>query len=236
MRRRALLRTLACLSFVLLVTLGSLLYLIRREPPIYRQVRLPAESERRKLSGQFESGVERLMDSASNNAEDRWAETFTAEQMNSYFVEDFVRVPPFKLPSAVSSPRVHIEPGCLQLAFRYGRGFWTSVVTVDLNVWLVANEPNVIAVELTALHAGALPVSMQSVLERIAEAAHQWDVDVTWYRHEGNPVALVRFQPDRPNPAVVLQRLELEHGKVTIEGKSAEPAPLKAVLSMADQD
>src|SRR5262245_31553764 len=232
MLRRALLRTLVCLSFVLIIAFGSLLLLVRREPAMYRQVKLPEEPERRKLSGEFASGVQRLMDSVGNNAEDRWAETFTAEQMNSYFVEDFVRVRPFKLPSGISSPRIQIEPGGLQLAFRYGRGFWNSVVTVDLSVWLVADEPNVIAVELTGLHAGAMPVSMQSVLEQIAEAAHHWNIDVTWYRHEGNPVALVRFQPDRPNPTVVLQRLELDHGKVIIEGKSTEP--MKGVLSMIE--
>jgi hypothetical protein len=46
---------------------------------------------------------------------------------------------------------------------------------------------------------------------------------VNWYRHDGNPVALVRFQPDRPNPSVVLQRLELQDGRIVVEGKSTEP-------------
>lgn len=232
MRRRALLRTLAALLLLLAGAGGVLIGLIRREPASYREVQLPDEPQRRKLSGEFASGVQQLLDSIVNNTEERWEKTFTAEQMNSYFVEDFVRVRPFKLPEGIHSPRVCIEPGKLQLAFRYGRGFWNSVVSVDMSVWLVANEANLVAVEVTGLHAGALPISMQSIQEQIAEAARQWNVDVTWYRHEGNPVALVRFQPDRPNPTVLLQRLELQTGRVVIEGKSTEGAPLKSMLSM----
>lgn len=236
MRRRALLQTLAALSLLSIGIGGTLVYLVRREPASYREVQIPDEPQRRKLSGDFASGVQQLLDSIGNNAEARWEKTFTAEQMNSYFVEDFVRVRPFKLPAGINSPRVRIEPGKLELAFRYGRGFWNSIISVDLSIWLVANEANLVAVEVTGLHAGALPISLQSIQEQIAESARQWNVDVTWYRHEGNPVALVRFQPDRPNPTVLLQRLELQSGRVVIEGKSTEGAPLKAMLSMKDRD
>ena len=236
MRRQALLRTLASLGLLALVTFGTLIYLVRREPAAFRHIELPEEPERRKLAGEFASGVGRLMDSIGNRADDRWTETFTAEQMNCYFVEDFVRVRPFKMSEEVHSPRVRIEPGLLKLAFRYGHGFWTSMVTVDLKVWLVANEPNVVGVELQAIHAGALPVSMQSVLEQIAEAARQWNIEVTWYRHDGNPAALVRFQPDRPNPSVVLQRIDLQEGRIVIEGKSTDAAPLKSFLSLNGHD
>ena len=236
MRRLTVMRTMAALVLLLGCIGGSLVYLVRREPASYREIQIPDEPQRRKLSGDFASGVQQLLDSIGNNAEDRWEKTFTAEQMNSYFVEDFVRVRPFKLPEGINSPRVCIEPGKLQLAFRYGRGFWNSVISVDMNIWLVANEANLVAVELSSLRAGALPISMQSIQEQIAEAARQWNVDVTWYRHEGNPVALVRFQPDRPNPTVLLQRLELQSGRVVIEGKSTDGAPLKSMLSMKERD
>lgn len=223
MRRRPFARALLCLGLILTVALGVAGYLLRREPAGYRDIAIPQGPERARLAGEFSSKVQQLVDTVSTNADDRWAETFTADQMNCYFAEDFERVRPFRIPEGVHSPRVSIGPSQIRLAFRYGHDFFSSVVTVDLNVWLVANEANVVAVEVASVHAGALPVSVQSVLERIAEAARERNLEVNWYRHNGNPVALVRFQPDRPNPSVVLQRLELQEGRIIIEGKSTEP-------------
>ncbi len=223
MRRRSFARALVCLVLLLAAGLAIAGHLLRREPAGYREIAIPEGPERAKLAGEFSSNVQRLMDTITSNTDDRWAESFTAEQMNCYFAHDFERVRPFHLPDGVHSPRVSIRPNQLRLAFRYGHDFFSSVVTVDLNVWLVANEANVVAVEVAGLHAGAMPVTMQSMLERIAEIGRQWNCEVNWYRHDGNPVALVRFQPDRPNPTVVLQRLELQDGKIFVEGKSTEP-------------
>ena len=132
MRRRAFLRTLAALGLLLVGVSGVMLYLVRREPASYRQVQLPDEPLRRKLSGDFVSGVQQLLDSIGNNADDRWEKTFTTDQMNSYFSEDFGASRPVKLPVGIHSPRIQIEPGRLQLAFRYGHGFWSSVISVHL--------------------------------------------------------------------------------------------------------
>lgn len=233
MRRQGLLRILLSLCFLALAILGLAVRMVRHEPQVFAGIALPPEPERRKLSGEFTSNVQRLVDSIGTAVEDQWAETFTVDQMNSYFAEDFIRVRPLKLPEGIHSPRVLIEPGRIQLAFRYGHGFWSSVITIDMNAWLVAHEPNVMAVELLGVHAGAVPFSMQAMLERVAEGARRLNLDVTWYRHNGHPTALVRFQPDRPNPSVVLQRLELQQGQILIEGKSTERAPMKAILSMA---
>jgi len=234
MRRRSFARTLICVSLVLTSALGVGGYLLRREPESYRDIVVPDGPERARLSGDFSSGVQRLVDTITSNTDDRWSESFTAEQMNCYFAHDFERVRPFRLPDGIHSPRVSIRPNQLRLAFRYGHDVFSSVVTVDLNVWLVANEANVVAVEVAGLHAGVMPVTMQSMLERIAEIGRQVNLEVNWYRHEGNPVALVRFQPDRPNPSVVLQRLELQDGKIFIEGKSTEPVPIRNMLSQRD--
>jgi hypothetical protein len=230
MRRRALVRTIACLCLFLAAGAGLLTWLLRREPASYRAIVVPEGAERRQLSGEFS----RQMLAISTSTDGPWSETFTARQMNSYFEEDFRRDKPFKLPAGLNSPRIAIKPGLLQLAFRYGDGFWSSVVRVDLNVWLVANEPNVVAVELKALHAGALPVSMQSLLEQIADNARRWNLDVNWYRHGDHPVAIVRFQTDRPSPSVLLQRLELQDGSIVIAGKATDPAPFKSMISMTE--
>ena len=234
MRRRALFRTFACLGLVVVCGLGLLAFLLRHEPAGYRDIPVPDGTERHKLSGEFSNGVQRLIEDLGSRADDRWKEEFTADQVNSYFEEDFLRLRPFKLPEGVHSPRISIKPGNLRLAFRYGHDVWSSIVTVDMNMWLVANEANVVSVEVLGIHAGAMPVSTQSVLEQVSEQARRLNAEVNWYRHDGHPVAVVRFQPDQPNPVVQLQRIELQEGKLVIEGKSTEPIPFRSMLSMND--
>jgi hypothetical protein len=234
MRRRALLRALGCVGLLLAIGASLLLALLRREPDLYRQTDIPEGPQRAELSKRFASQAQNLL-TVGFSGDGAWSEEFTAEQINSYFAEDFVRVKPFKLPQNVNSPRIAIKPGLLEIGFRYGHGFWSTVVTADLNIWLAANEPNVVVVELLDIKAGALPVSMQSILEQIADNARRWNLDVNWYRHNDRPVALVRIQPDRTIPTVLLQRIELKDGTISIGGNSTEGGgTIKSFLSMSN--
>jgi hypothetical protein len=234
MRRRALRRSLACLVLILLIGAGLAACLVLRVPPAYARVAVPSGLERRKMSGEFVSGVNGVIATVRRNDDSQWQESFSADQMNCYFEEDFLRATPFRLPKGIHSPRVRIDDDHFTFAFQYGHGFWSTVVTIDTKMWLVPGERNVVAVEFQGLQAGAIPISMQSFLEQISENARQFAVEVVWYRHGSNPVALVRFQADRENPTVVLQKWELQEGKLVIAGKSNEAAPLRTMLSMAN--
>jgi len=230
MRRRALLRLFFVLASLLSIVAAVLGKMVLHEPATYGAISVPTGQERRNLSGQFYSSVWHMMDSVRNPNEEQWGATFSADQINSYFEEDFIRARPFRLPEEIHSPRVQIEPNRLCLAFRYGQGFWSSVVTLELNAWLVANEPNAVAVEVLGFHAGSLPCSTQSLLERVADTARQWNVEVTWYRYRGHPVALLRLPSDQPNPSILLQRLEFQEGKIEIAGRSTEGTPLRNMV------
>jgi hypothetical protein len=205
--------------------LGLLGILLRREPEQYRNIAVPEGEARKHLSKLFASHAQDLI-TIGLSADELWSEEFSADQINSYFAEDFIRVKPFKLPDGINSPRIAIEPGRLRFGFRYGTGWFSSVITVDLNCWLPATETNVVAIELLEIHAGALPFSMQSVLEQMADNARRWNLDVNWYRHANHPVALVRIQPDRPNPTILLQHLELKDGSIVIGGTSNRGASI----------
>jgi hypothetical protein len=115
---------------------------------------------------------------------------------------------------------VAIEGDRLKLGARYGKGFWTTVVWIDLRVWLVADEMNLMAVEVCDLRAGELGVGAQSILDAIGDAARASNIDVTWYRYNGNPVGLFRFFPDQPRPASQVMTLEVRSGKIVIAGSS----------------
>ena len=47
---------------------------------------------------------------------------------------------------------------------------------------------------------------------------------MSWYRHEGHPVALLRFQANQARPTLRLKVVSFEQGQVTIHGESAERA------------
>jgi hypothetical protein len=178
------------------------------------------------LSREFKTKLSDMVNGVINN-DPQWYVAFNEDQINSYFDEDFVRERTFEkiLPVGISQPRVAIEPERIRLAFRHSVGRWSTIISLDLRVWLATREPNVVALELQSLHAGSLPVTAQSLLERVSETARHNNVEVTWYRHHGNPVALLRFQADQRTPTVQLQRLELRPGTLVISGRSLEAGP-----------
>jgi hypothetical protein len=136
---------------------------------------------------------------------------FTEEQINSYFEEDFIRSGyTGVLPEGVSAPRVAIEADRLRVGFRCGTKPWSTVISLDLRIWLVAKEPNVVAIEVRGLHAGALPISVHTIMDRLTEVARDREIDVNWYRYNGNPVALLRRPAGKKDSAVVLQQLKLQ--------------------------
>src|SRR5262249_15115867 len=104
------------------------------------------------------------------------------------------------------------------------------IVSIDLHAWLT-REPNVVALEIEGLRAGSLPIGAQSLLESVAEAARPHDIEISWFRHNGNPVAVVRFQATKTQPTVRLERLELHQGIIVIGGRSFEVFPLRAMLN-----
>jgi hypothetical protein len=214
---------------ILLLFAGSagaaLVLLLRHEPNFYRRAAVPPGPERKALSGGFFGQAVSFRNHIKEDAE--WHDTFSEEQINSFLEDDLVRSEgsPFRLPGHITDPRVTLEPDRIRLGFRYHVGRFSTVVSIDMGVWLTTAESNVVALELRRMRAGALPVSAQSILERLTEAADSNNIKVAWYRHDGNPVAILRFQSDQPHPTVLLENLDLHPGKIYIKGRSLEPSP-----------
>lgn len=202
-----------------------LVVLVRQEPAWYTAVDVPRGSERMELFSQAAQAWSDLTDGIATKRE--WGGRFTDRQVNTYLEEAYSGASREHdvLPDDISQPRIAFEPDHVRLAFRYGHGVWSSVVSIDLRAWLPASEPNVVALELEGFHAGALPISAQSLLEKIAEFGRKSGVEVSWYRSKGHPVALVRFQPDQPRPTFQMQALYLQEHSLTIQGRSLDQTP-----------
>jgi hypothetical protein len=215
---------LLAIAIVLLLVGGTgtaLVVLVRHEPAFYTRAEVPPGKHRMDCSGDFiREFYAKLIGGIYDKRE--WDARFTDEEVNSYFAEDFITKHYVEnpLPQGISQPRVALNPDGIRLGFRYGSGAWSTVISVDMRIWLVTKEPNVVAMEFKGLYAGALPISAQSILEAVTEMAQQQNIEVTWYRHEGHPVVLLRFAADQNNPSFLLQRLELRPGKLRIAGRS----------------
>lgn len=219
-------RTLATIATLLILgglAGGTLLALLRYEPEWYREALPPASEVRTQRSQEFLTEFHDLLNSVGDP---RWFAQFTDEQINSFLEEGFKHsgLAARMLPDDITDPRVILEPEKLRLAFRYGRGTWSTVVSIETRIWLPRQEPNVAALELVGFQLGALPISVQSLLERVSEVGRSNGIEVTWYRapETGHPVAILRFQADRDRATVHLESVKLEQGKLIIQGRSIQ--------------
>src|SRR5262249_14838867 len=194
------------------------------EPAFYLRGGIPAGENRAKLSKDCIGQFSNILYGILNDTKEGGSASFTEAQLNSYFQEDFINNHSSEnpLPNGVSDLRVGFDPNRLRLAFRYGKGKFSTVISLTVRPWIVGREPNTVALEFESLHAGAVPISAQWLLERVSEAARQQHVDVIWYRLHGHPVVLLRFQSDKLRPTYHLERLELHQGTLIVSGRSLD--------------
>src|SRR5205823_4324357 len=112
--------------------------------------------------------------------------------------------------------RLSFREGRILLAFRYTEAGIQSVVSVETKVWISPAEPNTIAVEIERVRAGAIPLSHKLVQEVFTETARVLNMDVQWYRHGSNPVALLRLEADKRDPTFEVRTLELRNGSMFV--------------------
>ncbi|MBO0700859.1 MAG: hypothetical protein J2P46_20860 [Zavarzinella sp.] len=221
-RRRLIISVGLVVTFVALVLVG-LGVMVKRVPGFYAQAEMPADSDRIALS---RATTAQWLDIASflRTREPGWEVTFTADQLNAYLQQDYyLHGGDNNLGEGFSSPRVKIEDGKMRIGVRYGSGITSTVLSLEVRVWLVENEVNLLAMEIVSLQAGSLPLSTGTLLDYISEAARRENIDITWYRHEGHPVAVMRFQSDLTRPTFQFDRVDLRDGKLTIAARSTDP-------------
>ena len=220
MRRKSILLTLLILLGAAAFTFGTLYVVLTNEPAFYAAVAEPSGMESGEKSAQFVTRVQDLKNDIRSKPD--WGAAFRADDLNSFFRENFSEGGGLTgvLPAGFHSPRVTVEGDRLRLGLRYGQGTFSAVFSVEMRAWLVKDEVNLIALELCSLNAGSMPIGCQSLLDNITEAAHDSNVDVTWYRHDGNPVGLFRFYADQLRPTTQIHTFRVAEGTVTMAGRT----------------
>lgn len=220
MKRKPLLLVLAICLAALVVVGVPLVALLRYQPDFYRRATVAAGDLRKQRCREFHEQFYSLLNGIKNYK--TWYARFTDAQINSYFEEDYLKPGNFErsmFPDGLNAPRIVFENERIRLGMRYGTGWWSTILSVDLRVYLAAHEANVVVLEIERIRAGALQISAQSILERMSEVARRQDIEVTWYRRAGKPVALLRFGAGRSDSGVQLEQLRLQDGMLTISGR-----------------
>jgi hypothetical protein len=204
-------------------TLGAV---VKHEPNFYRQSQVPASEARVALANEFFNNFLQMIANINSQEKETWGCDATEAQLNSFFDEIWVKKGEAEglRELGMSSPSVVLENDHVRLAFRYGSGWFSTVISYDLKIWLVPKEPNVIAVEIQSARAGALPISNRTILNQLTDFARKQNFKVNLFRHEGNTVAVIDLQGDQPRPKAVLTALEIQPNRLIIRGKTLEHA------------
>jgi hypothetical protein len=153
-------------AFVLLAgALSALGAVVKHEPNFYRLSQVQPSPARKKLADDFRNKFIQMIANI-HGREDLWNCDTSEVQVNCFFEELFPETGEATALRSIgiSSPSVVFEPDRMRLAFRYGTGWFSTIISYDMKIWLVPKEANVIAVEIQSARAGGLPISNQSVL------------------------------------------------------------------------
>lgn len=214
------------------VTAWTLYQAARQEPKFYRQALLIEPARQAQVGDEFEHEVLELRNGARESGE--WQAEFTAEQLNGWLAADLPEKFPTALPVGLEDPRVAIEDGLLRVAARYRDKTLSSVLSFALQIQL-ADEPNMLAVRILEVRAGALPIPISGWLEKVRKAIQHTDLVVRWSQSDGDPVALVEIPGQRaeePEKTLTLETIAIEPGLVRLSGSTTtmhetrgEPGP-----------
>lgn len=217
MRRKRVLTSVAIvLGFVALVLVG-LVALVKREPNFYRAAMLPPGEGRKQFA---QSANARYLSIYGSLSDRNWKIAYSANEINGYLQEEGGNE---NLPDGFSDLRVKIEDDKMRIGLRYGKGALSTIIALDIRLWKVEGEINMLAMEIVSLQAGSLPLSTGTLLEYISETVRRQNIEINWFRNDnGHPVAIMRFQADQTRPTFQFDAIELKNDTLTITGRSTD--------------
>ncbi len=156
-----------------------------------------------------------------------WEATFTEAQINAWLVHQLPQEFSKVLPAGVEEPRVVIQDDKILAAARYKDSRIETVVSFELAIQLTA-EPNVLALEVRQLKAGALPLPLGRFVDNITRRAARDELEIRWDQNDaGHPIALVTvpsIHPSYVRTPVIVESVSLSEGRITMAGHTGPQA------------
>lgn len=211
------------IGLLVVITGGGLFVAYRATQHVPAAYRAALEADSDAAAEGSDAMLEKTTALASNlERPGAWSARFTAEEINGWLAVDLPRNHPDALPADLRDPRVAIQPGDLTVFCQYDDDGFQTVLSLTVDAYV--SEPNVIAVEIRKARAGALPLPLGKVLDRVTQAAQRWDFRVRWRQAGGNPVALLTIPPaeDTEGKQVQLNDLRLAEGELYLAGSTED--------------
>ena len=211
---------------VLVAGLGFSWWAVRqtRHIPEFYQRATSTDSGGPKSSGRvmIDTTVEPMLSNSDVPVVDSWTAIFTVEEVNAWLSKELPTSFPQLLARGATDPRICIEHGRVLAAARYKTQHLDLVISCELAVELT-EEPNMLALRVKHLRAGALPIPLTNFLTGISKEAAKGDVDIRWDDTEAGPVALVKIPSEHPryvtNP-VLVESVQLVDGALVLSGNT----------------
>lgn len=216
---------------ILVIAPASVWLTLSYEPSFYRDLVAIPTAVREEKAKDFVAHSLQLRNDIHN--EPTWEAIFTDDEVNAWLAKDLIEHFADQLPPEVKDPRVAFEDNRLTLAFQLDQGAVRSVI------WIVASvrvpEENAVALTIEKIRAGALPIPADRFIDTISRHAKSRDIDLTWSRDGGDPVATLRYSKDPEKAEVVLERLDLRQGQIRLSGRSNKPDGIAKAPKLPDR-
>ena len=173
----------------------------------------PAEASRR-----LEQQVEQLKESATRIGS--WKATFSDQEINAWLMQELPKKFPRLLKRGVREPRLVIEDDRILIAAQYQDKRIDTVVSFEIRAELT-EQPNMLALHISNLRAGALPLSVDRFRDGITKEAAKGNLNVRWDMTDSGPVALVEVPAEHPKyvvSPVIVESVHLEAGQLKLAG------------------
>lgn len=217
--RRFLLATFAILTLMALAG-GGVVWSLQQPPEFYVEATAPPpEPEvRREQAKVFERKTVKLAEEVRDA--DAWRHEFTQENINAWLAEELATRFAEHIPTGVSEPRVRLERGAIDVAFRAEDPVRHIETVVSLRAVPEIVGPNRLNVEIASVRAGLLPLPVERIMAQAVKRLEETGWKIVRTQRDGRE----RFEIDLSDvlpPGASLRSLVLEPGRMKVEGRGA---------------
>jgi len=216
---RRLIAGVAVAALVAIAGLFAVHRAIRQVPEFYRQALTASSTMQRDEGQRFEEHALEMHNQLQQPG--HWEARFTQDEVNGWLAAELPAKFPRALPPGVSDPRVAIDHGKVRLAAHYQRGGVDTIVSLAGEAHLT-QQPNEVAIHISQVRAGLLPVPLGKFLQELTERAARANLPLRWTEAQGTPVALIRVPRQwgqSRHRQLVLQRLVFGDGELAVAGR-----------------
>jgi len=217
---------LAVLGVVALLAAGGgvwLYFAVHHVPHFYAEALAAPPAARKQASDEMVRRSTALSNDARHDG--RWQASFSTDQINGWLAVDLLQNHSRTLPPEFQEPRVAIHPGQMVVGCRYASPRLNTVLSLTADVYL--QEPNVLALRIRQARAGAVPLPLKDVMDKIVHTGENFGFVAALRQIEADPLLLLTLPAtdgDRRGGDVHVDSVELREGELFVAGHTERPS------------